>query len=119
MQNRVWDPLKVLFTFWLTCIGWAIFILSDPARLVFYCRKLLLLDFTTQGWQPIWEQYALQVFLIAAFVVVHLMSYWSGRLSQVVANLRVPAWAGSLAFGIAVLYLLGAGQHKSFIYFQF
>ena len=119
MQSRAWDPLKILFTFWLTCVGWAIFILSDPVLLVFYCRKLMFLDFTTQGWQPIWEQYALQIFLIVAFAVVHLISYRSGRLSQVVGNLRVPAWAGASAVGVAVLYLFGAGQHKSFIYFQF
>ena len=119
MRNAAWKPLKIVLTFWITCIGWAIFIISDVDRLAFYCRKLMFLDWTTEGLQPIWDQEPLVVFLILAFLVVHGISYRLHRLSDRIARLRTPAWAGSMAAAGVVMYLFAAGQHQSFIYFQF
>ena len=114
-----WAPVKGLFTFYLTCIGWMIFITPDLPRLRFYVAKLLFFDFAPSNLVRFIQGQPLVVFLIAAFFVVHAISYRMGNLSRVFAELRPPAWATGVASGLIILYLFGAGRQESFIYFQF
>ena len=119
MSGRVWDPFKIAFTFWLTCIGWIIFLIPDPAKLVFYLKKMLLLGFSTPELGAFVHSHGLVLFVMVLFFLFHAISYWLDGLSRVFVALRVPAWATCMFSGIVTLYFLGAGQQQSFIYFQF
>ena len=116
--SRIWDPLKVLGTFYLTCIGWLIFILSDLGKLAFYVRKMVFWDFRTAGFPALMDSHPLALFLIAAFVLVHACSFRTGRLSRRLAASRPVRWSWIMSGGLVVLYLFAGGQ-ESFIYFQF
>src|SRR5262249_54140937 len=119
MSHPLWTPLKILFTFYLTCLGWLIFITPDLGRLAFYGRKLLFFEFTPSSFTAFVGAHAFVVFLMAVFFVVHAISYRMENLSRVFAGLRAPAWATSFATGVLILYLFAAGQQQSFTYFQF
>ena len=114
-----WAPLKGLFTFYLTCIGWMIFVTPDLSRMRFYVAKLLFFDFAPSNLGRFIPDHPLVVFLIVAFFVAHAISYRMGELSRVFAELRIPAWAAGVASGLVILYLFAAGRQESFIYFQF
>ena len=113
-----WLPLKILVTFYLTCIGWLIFITPDLQNLLFYLRKMCFLDFTTSGVADLIESQPLVLFLMGAFLVVHTISYLVDDLSRVFSRLGLPLWALGALGSFLILYLFGAGQ-QSFIYFQF
>ncbi|MCI0624678.1 MAG: MBOAT family protein [Acidobacteria bacterium] len=119
MTSRLWDPFKILFTFYVTCIGWLIFILSDLDKLVFYLKKMLFWEFTPSSLDSFVEAHPQVVLIMIVFFIVHTISYWAGDLSRVFAGLRVPAWATYLLISAVFLYLFAAGQQASFIYFQF
>ena len=116
--SRIWDPLKILGTFYLTCIGWLIFILSDLGKLAFYVKKMLFWDFSTAGLSALIDSHPLALFLIAAFALIHVLSYRMGRLSRRLAASRSLSWSWIMLGGLLVLYLFAGGQ-ASFIYFQF
>lgn len=119
MRHRFWTPLKVLFTLYLTCIGWLIFIIPDLETLAFYLKKMLFLETSTSGWRNLADRHPLGVWLVPAFWVVHLISHRVGNLSLALGRLRsFPAWIAAIGAGLLVLYLLAGGQ-RSFIYFQF
>ena len=116
--SRIWDPLKILGTFYLTCIGWLIFILPDLGKLGFYVKKMVFWDFTTAGLPALIDSHPLALFLIAAFVLIHAHSFRVGRLSRRMASSRPVRWSWIMSGGLVVLYLFAGGQ-ESFIYFQF
>ncbi len=116
--SRIWDPLKILGTFYLTCIGWLIFVLSDLGKLSFYVKKMLFWDFDTAGLPALIDSHPLALSLIAAFALIHLLSYRMGRLSRRLASSRSLNWSWIMLGGLLVLYLFAGGQ-ASFIYFQF
>ena len=116
--SRIWNPLKILGTFYLTCIGWLIFILSDLGKLGFYVKKMLFWDFNTAGLSALIDSHPLALFLIAAFALIHVLSYRVGRLSRRLASSRSLSWSWTMLGGLLVLYLFAGGQ-ASFIYFQF
>jgi D-alanyl-lipoteichoic acid acyltransferase DltB (MBOAT superfamily) len=119
LSHRAWNPLKILVTFYLACLGWLIFITPDLGRLWFYGRKLLFLDFVGSSPTRLLEQHPLVVFLVVAFFAAHAVSYRVRELPRFLAELRPPAWAASVAAALVVLYLFAPGEQKSFIYFQF
>jgi alginate O-acetyltransferase complex protein AlgI len=119
MTSRLWNPLKVLFTFYLVCIGWLIFIISDVGKLTFYVRKMLFWQFTPSSLSAFASNYPHILTVMIAFFIVHSISYWAKDLAGVLARMRVPAWATYLIGSAAILYLFAAGQQASFIYFQF
>jgi len=112
LSRPVWDPLKVAFTFYLTCVGWLIFITPDLGRLWYYGRKLLFFDFTPSSFAAFVDAHALVVFLMAVFFVVHAVSYWTEDLSRVFAGLRAPAWAASVAAALLILRICGGTAAK-------
>ena len=118
LAHAWWRPLKILFTFYLTCIGWLIFITPDLGDLLFYLRKMCFLDFATSGVASLIESQPLVLFLMGAFLVVHTISYLVNDLSRIFSELGLALWAAGVLAGIVLLYLLAAGQ-QSFIYFQF
>ena len=118
LSHSRWVPLKILVTFYLTCVGWLIFITPDLQNLLFYLRKMCFLDFTTSGAANLIQSEPLVLFLMAVFVVAHTISYLLGGLSRVFAMLGPPAWAAGFLGSLLILYFLAAGQ-QSFIYFQF
>jgi alginate O-acetyltransferase complex protein AlgI len=119
MSSPSWDPFKIMVTFYLTCLGWLIFITPDLGRLGYFGKKLLFVDFTPSSFTAFVNAQPLVAFLIPLFFVVHAISYRARDLSRVVAELRTPAWATTFAAGLLVLYLFAAGRQESFIYFQF
>ncbi len=118
LAHSWWVPLKILFTFYLTCIGWLIFITPDLQDLLFYVRKMCFLDFATLGIANLIESQPLVLFLMGAFFVTHIISYRVDGLSRVFSQLGSALWAAGVLAGLVILYLLAAGQ-QSFIYFQF
>ena len=118
LAHSWWVPLKILFTFYLTCIGWLIFITPDLQDLLFYVRKMCFLDFATLGVANLIESQPLVLFLMGAFFVTHIISYRVDGLSRVFSQLGSALWAAGVLAGLVILYLLAAGQ-QSFIYFQF
>ena len=116
--SGIWNPLKILGTFYLTCIGWLIFILPDLGTLSFYVRKMIFWDFNTAGLSALVHSHPLPLFLIAAFALIHVLSYRMGRLSRRLASSRTMSWSWIMLGGLLVLYLFAGGQ-ASFIYFQF
>ena len=113
-----WLSLKVLVTFYLTCMGWLIFITPDLENLWFYLRKMCFLDFTTTGVSDLIQRQPLVLFLMGAFFVVHTISYMLDDLSRIFSQLGLALWAVGVLGSLVTLYLLAAGQ-QSFIYFQF
>ncbi len=118
LTHSWWLPLKILVTFYLTCIGWLIFIIPDLRDLLFYVRKMCFLDFSTSGVANLIESQPLVLFLMAAFFVLHTTSYLVNGLSQAFSRLGPTLWAVEVLGSLVILYLLAAGQ-QSFIYFQF
>ncbi|MCY3775072.1 MAG: MBOAT family protein [Candidatus Aminicenantes bacterium] len=116
--SGIWNPLKILGTFYLTCIGWLIFILPDLGTLSFYVRKMIFWDFNIAGLPALIDSHPLPLFLIAVFALIHLLSYRMGRLSRRLASSRTLSWSWIMLGGLLVLYLFAGGQ-ASFIYFQF
>ena len=118
LEHSRWLPLKILVTFYLTCLGWLIFIISDLDHLGFYLKKMLFLDFMTAGFTELVNTQPFVLFLLIAFCVVHVVSYRVDDLSRIFSSLRPPLWVGGVLGGVLILYLFAAGQ-QSFIYFQF
>jgi len=52
LTSPLWDPLKILVTFYLTCLGWLIFITPDLDRLWYFAKKLLFIEFHFLGLSP-------------------------------------------------------------------
>ncbi len=118
LAHSWWLPLKILVTFYLTCIGWLIFITPDLQDLLFYLRKMCFLDFTTSGIANLIQSQPLVLFLMVAFLIVHTISYLVDGLSRIFSQLGLALWVVGALGSILILYLLAAGQ-QSFIYFQF
>ena len=118
LAHSWWLPLKILVTFYLTCIGWLIFITPDLQDLLFYLRKMCFLDFTTSGIANLIHSQPLVLFLMVAFLIVHTISYLVDGLSRIFSQLGLALWVVGALGSILILYLLAAGQ-QSFIYFQF
>ena len=122
MQSAGWMPVKILFTFWLTCIGWLLFAVPDSTRLVSYLRLLFFV-----GSEPVGVADATYFFgehprvvpVLAGFALVHAASYALGGLAGRFAVLRGPAWAACAIAAAVFVALCAAGQPQSFIYFQF
>ena len=118
LAHSWWLPLKVLITFYLTCIGWLIFITPDLQNLSLYLRKVCFLDFTTTGAADLIQRQPFVLFLMGVFFVVHTISYLVDGLSRIFSQLGLALWAAGVLVCLMILYLLAAGQ-QSFIYFQF
>jgi len=119
LKHRFWTPLKILFTLYLTCIGWLIFIIPDLDALGFYLKKMLLWEYSTSGLVNLANLHPLGVWLVPAFWIVHLISHHAGNLALVIGRLRsFSVWMAAIGVGLVLLYLLAGGQ-RSFIYFQF
>jgi len=118
LTHRLWTPMKILFTFYLTLIAWLIFIIADMSQLAFYIQKILFLDFQTAGLAALWAARPFELILLGCFFAAHLVSYKVNHLSETFAGFRPVVWTAGASASLVLLYLLAPGQ-QSFIYFQF
>jgi alginate O-acetyltransferase complex protein AlgI len=116
--SHFWDPLKMVFTFWLVCIGWVIFIVNDWHRLGFYLGKMLFLDPRFSNPLSFVNGHQLIVLMMLAFAAGHIVSYRIDGFAPFLSRLSAPRWAMCMILGVCILYLFAAGQ-MSFIYFRF
>lgn len=119
MTSHLWNPIKMLFTFYLVCIGWLIFIISDVGKLAFYVKKMLFWQFTPSSLAAFAETQPQILIIIIVFFISHAISYRAKGLSVVFARMQIPAWATYVLVSAGFLYIFAAGQQTSFIYFQF
>ncbi len=119
MNDSRWNPVKILATFYLTCIGWLIFIIPDPPKLIFYIKKMLFWDLQSSGLNSLLNGYPKVMVVLSIFIVAHLISYWAKDLVQTLASLRPASWAVCMTIGAIGLFFLAASTQQSFIYFQF
>jgi alginate O-acetyltransferase complex protein AlgI len=118
-NDSYWNPVKILFTFYLTCVGWLIFIIPDPEKLLFYLKKMLFWDWQSSGLGSIVMQQPKVAGALVIFIAAHLISYWSKDLVQTFAGLRLAPWAVCRVIGVVGLFFLASHTQQSFIYFQF
>lgn len=110
--------LSIFITQYFVFLSFIAFRVKEIDSMLYSIQKYVFLDFSNVNFEVV-KNNELSLLLVGLFVVLHIISYKKGNLSERLSNLKLGYWFLFLTITVLLILLFYGGSAKEFIYFEF